>query len=131
MEYKYKTYSEIFKKNACTHIQDNREKIEDLIITYWKPLNFKGNTFNFLLRDNHVATIPMHNNFFKTVARKWINDLGFSEQYFFEEVTKKIKDNETFIKSRLIKLDLGKKQEIETKVLINKQDKEETKVLVI
>lgn len=75
MEYKYKTYTKVYEKGVCKHIENDEEKIEDLMITYWTPLNFEGESFNYLLRNNHVATVPMHNKFFKTVEREWINYL--------------------------------------------------------
>ena len=128
MEYKYKTYTKVYEKDVCKHIEDDEEKIEDLMITYWTPLNFEGESFNYLLRNNHVATIPMHNTFFQTVEREWIATLGFSDQYFFEEISKETKDDETIITNNLVKLDLGKKQEIDRDTLIKKHDEEETEV---
>ena len=94
------------------------------MITYWVPDNFSDETFNYLLRKNHDAWIPMHNTFFQTVERKWITNLGFSEQYFFEEISR----NETIVTNNLVKLDLGLKQEIETDQLIYKQDEPDTPI---
>ena len=126
MEYKYKTYTEVYEEDGCTFFEDGVEKIEDLMITYWVPDNFSDETFNYLLRKNHDAWIPMHNTFFQTVERKWITNLGFSEQYFFEEISRVDENNETIVTNNIVKLDLGLKREIETDQLINKHNEPDT-----
>ncbi len=128
MEYKYKTYTELYIENACSCVEDEVETIEDLMITYWVPSNFSDKTFNFLLRRNHLALIPMQSKFFKTVERSWITNLGFSEQYFFQEIAKETKDGETIITNNLVKLDLGKKQVIDKNILIKKHNNPNTEV---
>lgn len=128
MEYKYKTYTEVYAEDVCTFIEDGIEKIEDLMITYWVPDNFSDQTFNYLLRKNHDAWIPMHNTFFQTVEREWITNLGFSEQYFFEEISRVDENNETIVTNNIVKLDLGLKREIETDQLINKHDEPDTPI---
>ena len=55
MELNYKTYTEVYEKDGCLHVVDGKEKIDDLMITYWIPLNFKCKTHNFLLRNNHIS----------------------------------------------------------------------------
>tara|TARA_B100001996_G_C18186329_1_gene410319 strand:+ start:10 stop:405 length:396 start_codon:yes stop_codon:yes gene_type:complete len=128
MEYKYKINTEVFLEDGGLHIVDGKEEIEDLMITYWTPLNFEGETFNFLLRDNHVAWVPMHNNFFKTVERAWIDKLNFDEQYFFEELSRVTENNDTIVTNNIVKLDIGSHQEIETSNIINKHDEPDTDV---
>ena len=126
MEYKYKTYTEVYEEDECTFIEDGVEKKEDLMITYWVPDNFSDETFNYLLRKNHSVWTPMHNKFFQTIERKWITNLGFSEQYFFEEISRVDENNETIVTNNLVKLDLGLKREIETDQLINKHNEPDT-----
>ena len=128
MEYKYKTYTEVYAEDVCAFIEDGVEKIEDLMITYWVPDNFSDQTFNYLLRKNHAAWIPKHNTFFQTVEREWITNLGFSEQYFFEEISRVDENNETIVTNNIVKLDLGLQQEIETDQLIYKHDEPDTPI---
>ena len=49
MELNYKTYTEVYEKDGCLHVVDGKEKIDDLMITYWIPLNFECKTHNFYL----------------------------------------------------------------------------------
>tara|TARA_B100001248_G_scaffold248905_1_gene221590 strand:- start:295 stop:696 length:402 start_codon:yes stop_codon:yes gene_type:complete len=78
MIYKFKTITSVYEKNACRYIDetDGEPKINDLMITFWQPINFKGIEKNFLLRKDHKlwdAFLTIELNRLKKV---WLEDMG-------------------------------------------------------
>ena len=128
MEYTYKTYTEVFKENACEHIEGGEKKLENLMITYWVPLNFEADTYNFLLRNNHEATKPMTEKRYNEIEKLWLEKLGFGANYGFEETDSFTKNNELVITNKVVRIDLGSNKEIDTDSLITKHDEEDTEV---
>ena len=51
MIYKYKNNSSLSGKGFCKYVQDDKEGIDDLMITFWTPLNFKARESNFLFEE--------------------------------------------------------------------------------
>ena len=115
MEYKYKTYTEVFKENACEHIEGGEKKLENLMITYWVPLNFE-------------ATKPMTEKRYNEIEKLWLEKLGFGANYGFEETDSFTKNNELVITNKVVRIDLGSNKEIDTDSLITKHDEEDTEV---
>ena len=60
MIYKVKKTTHVFETKTCEYIENDIIKLEDLMITFWTPKNFKGKEKNYLLRRNHDNWSIMH-----------------------------------------------------------------------
>ena len=102
MEYNYKIYTEIYEKDGCLHIVDGKEKIDDLMITYWIPLNFKCKTHNFLLRNNHISSEQMIDRRNSQIQKLWLEELNIdSTKYYLKKTNEKTEDDVTYVDSIL------------------------------
>lgn len=72
MIYQYLTTRQVFKKNGCKHLVGSDEVYEDLIITYWTPLNFKAPQKNFILRKDHYLWDAMHTVEENRAKKAWL-----------------------------------------------------------
>lgn len=76
MIYQYKKSTHIHQPKACKFEQDGKEGIEDLMITFWTPLNFKARESNFLLRRNHKFWNALHNHTYDNIKKQWLDDMN-------------------------------------------------------
>mgnify|MGYP001162156751 FL=1 len=76
MIYKYKKTTHVYQTKACKYIQDDKEGVDDLMITFWTPLNFKARESNFLLRRNHKFWAGMHQHTYDNIKRQWLDDMN-------------------------------------------------------
>lgn len=76
MIYKYKKTTYVHQAKACKYVEDNKEGIDDLMITFWTPLNFKARESNFLLRRNHKFWNAMHQHIYDNIKRQWLDDMN-------------------------------------------------------
>ena len=72
MIYQYLTTRQIFQKNGCKHLVGSDEVYEDLMITYWTPLNFKAPQKNFILRKDHYLWDAMHTVEENRAKKAWL-----------------------------------------------------------
>ena len=89
MIYTIQQTTQVLEKKACEYIENDIIKLEDLMVTIWKPLNFNGKEKNFCLRNNHDEWQLKHTNRLEVVKRQWIEELNLDpEEYRFEECSR-------------------------------------------
>ena len=89
MIFKYRTVTSVHLKDACKYIdeKDGLPKINDLMITFWQPLNFKGKEKNFLLRKDHDLWDAFLTIELNQLKRVWLNDMGLEwETHWIHEL---------------------------------------------
>ena len=102
MELNYKTYTEVYEKDGCLHVVDGKEKIDDLMITYWIPLNFKCKTHNFLLRNNHISREMMIDRRNSQIQKLWLEELNIDPtKYYLKKTNETTKDDITYVDNSL------------------------------
>lgn len=72
MIYQYLTTRQVFQKNGCKHLVGSDEVYEDLMITYWTPLNFKAPQKNFILRKDHYLWDALHTIEENRAKKAWL-----------------------------------------------------------
>lgn len=86
MIYTIKETTHILESKTCEYIENDIIKLEDLMVTIWKPVNFKAKEKNYILRNNHDNWEIMHTNRFEVIKREWVQELNFDpEEYRFIE----------------------------------------------
>lgn len=102
MELNYKTYTEVYEKNGCLHVVDGKEKIDDLMITYWIPLNFECKTHNFLLRDNHISREMMIDRRNSQIQKLWLEELNIDPtKYYLKKTNETTEEDITYVDNSL------------------------------
>jgi hypothetical protein len=92
MELKYTKTSLVQEVGGYVHMVDGVEKVDDLIVTYYRPTNFEGTVKNFVLGDNHELWDQLHDGFETKILQEWMEELGYSiSDYYVCNLSKTIK----------------------------------------
>lgn len=82
MIYKVKKTTHVFETKTCEYIENDIIKLEDLMITFWTPKNFKGKEKNYLLRRNHDNWSIMHTKKQIKNEHEWLDELNLDKDKF-------------------------------------------------
>mgnify|MGYP005733124009 FL=1 len=77
MELKYTKTSLVQQIGGYVHMVDGVEKVDDLMVTYYRPTNFEGTVKDFVLGDNHEFWDQMHEAFETKILQEWMEELGY------------------------------------------------------
>ena len=76
MKLEYDEIKSIQEENV-PYEKDGELLTANLMITEYVPKSFEGTTKNFCLRENHDASIELHNNFKSRCMTEWLEELGY------------------------------------------------------
>lgn len=82
MIYKVKKTTHVYETKTCEYIENDIIKLEDLMITFWTPKNFKAKEKNYLLRKNHDDWVIMHTKKQIKNEHEWLDELNFDKDKF-------------------------------------------------
>ena len=92
MELKYTKTSLVQQVGGYVHMVDGVEKTDDIIVTYYRPVNFEGTVKNFVLGDNHELWEQLHDAFETKILTEWMIELNYPEtDYYVCNLSKTIK----------------------------------------
>ena len=112
----YEKKQSIYAEKACEHIVNGVIRYDDLIITYYKPINFSAQPKNFLLRDGHIDWDKKHLDFEMKMHKEWLEELGYNTNKFSVDFeTHEIINLETQKEKDLIKQNNSFDQNISSK----------------
>ena len=92
MELKYTKTSLIQQVGGYVHMVGDVEKVDDIIVTYYRPTNFEGTVKNFVLGDNHALWDQLHDAFETKILTEWMVELNYPDtNYYVCNLSKTIK----------------------------------------
>lgn len=78
LEYKVETKIKVIK--GCQHIENGIIRNDNLMVTEYTPINFKGTKKSFFLRDGHELWKTQHIKAEKDIHKEWLKELGYDDE---------------------------------------------------